>query len=201
MSWSNTDINALPLSMPLPCSIDRSTNSSVNKVPAMQRVFQANPGLLIFEKSAQDRSIYKFLFAASTCTGLGAIFGIGQLALKKVSADLGRACVHSGWPCAIGSRQLKGGVSLSSCTCVSECAWRRETRGAGNRGDCGLVCATELPRPGRHWGCSHQKLCARTLSRVRGSDSVSFSRNPHHAGQEGRAVIDSCIVLSTTTPV
>lgn len=57
---------------------------SANKVPALQRFFQANPNLLIFEKTAQDQTVYKFMMTSGTLAFFGAVFGIGQLATASV---------------------------------------------------------------------------------------------------------------------
>eukprot|EP00035_Acanthoeca_spectabilis_P019846 m.429915 g.429915 ORF g.429915 m.429915 type:complete len:113 (-) comp17089_c0_seq1:56-394(-) len=54
--------------------------NTANKVPALQRFFQANPNLLIFEKTAQDQTVYKFMMTSGTLAFFGAVFGIGQLA-------------------------------------------------------------------------------------------------------------------------
>lgn len=50
----------------------------------MQKFFQSNPQLMIFEKTAQDRMVFKFMFAAGTGAALCAIAAIGCLAFKKV---------------------------------------------------------------------------------------------------------------------
>jgi hypothetical protein len=53
---------------------------SPNLVPQMQKFFQGNASKLVFEKTATDRGVYKFMMAGTTLT-IGLVFtGIGRMA-------------------------------------------------------------------------------------------------------------------------